>query len=172
MASLIENLIEVLVEQTGCYETLLEMADNKKDVIIKGDLPSLQVLTKEEQEMAGLLLRLEKKRKSLIEDISMVTNQDAASMTVTKLIDLLQGQGEQQKLIEARARLLEVVEPLQVLNKQNEALIKQSRDYVEFTMNAIQSAREPITAPSYPKRAGTRGTYGNMQKATYFDAKQ
>lgn len=172
MASLIENLIEVLVEQTGCYETLLEMADNKKDVIIKGDLPSLQVLTKEEQEMAGLLLRLEKKRKSLIEDISMVTNQDAASMTVTKLIDLLQGQGEQQKLIEARARLLEVVEPLQVLNKQNEALIKQSRDYVEFTMNAIQSAREPIAAPSYPKRAGTRSTYGNMQKATYFDAKQ
>ena len=34
MASLIEDLIGVLEEETGCYNLLLEVANNKKDVII------------------------------------------------------------------------------------------------------------------------------------------
>ncbi|PKM67409.1 MAG: hypothetical protein CVU95_06775 [Firmicutes bacterium HGW-Firmicutes-2] len=50
MASLIEDLIGVLEEETGCYNLLLEVANNKKDVIINGDLPGLQELTKQEQD--------------------------------------------------------------------------------------------------------------------------
>jgi flagellar biosynthesis/type III secretory pathway chaperone len=170
MASLIEDLIGILEEETGCYKLLLEVANNKKDVIINGDLPGLQELTKQEQELAGLLLRLEKKRVSIIEDICLVTNKVPGEMTVAKLIELLEGQKEEQgKLIIAAQHLTEVIEPLREMNKMNEQLIGQSLEFVEFTMNAIQSIKEPITSASY-KPKGKSYQQGN--NTNFFDAKQ
>ena len=170
MASLIEDLIGILEEETGCYKLLLEVANNKKDVIINGDLPGLQELTKQEQELAGLLLRLEKKRISIIEDICLVTNKVPGEMTVAKLIELLEGQKEEQgKLLTAAQQLTEVIEPLREMNKMNEQLIGQSLEFVEFTMNAIQSIKEPITSTSYkPKGKG----YQQGNSTNFFDAKQ
>lgn len=170
MASLIENLIEVIVEETGCYKLLLKMADNKKDVIIKGDLPSLQTMTKDEQELAGLLLRLEKKRVGIIEDIAMVTNHQVQEMTITKLIKILEGQKEQQALIEAKDALVDVVLPLRDANRRNEDLIKQSIEFVDFTMNALQSAKQPLQVNTYS--GAKTSSYPNMQKASYFDTKR
>lgn len=170
MASLIEDLIGILEEETGCYKLLLEVANNKKDVIINGDLPGLQELTKQEQELAGLLLRLEKKRVGIIEDICLVTNKLPGEMTVAKLIELLEGQKEEQgKLLTAAQHLTEVIEPLREMNKMNEQLIGQSLEFVEFTMNAIQSIKEPITSASYkPKGKG----YQQGNNTNFFDAKQ
>ena len=170
MASLIEDLIGILEEETGCYKLLLEVANNKKDVIINGDLPGLQELTKQEQELAGLLLRLEKKRISIIEDICLVTNKVPGEMTVAKLIELLEGQKEEQgKLLTAAQQLTEVIVPLREMNKMNEQLIGQSLEFVEFTMNAIQSIKEPITSTSYkPKGKG----YQQGNSTNFFDAKQ
>ncbi|VDN48530.1 conserved protein of unknown function [Petrocella atlantisensis] len=170
MASLIEDLIGILEEETGCYRLLLEVANNKKDVIINGDLPGLQELTKQEQELAGLLLRLEKKRISIIEDICLVTNKAPGEMTIARLIELLEGQKEEQgKLISVTQHLTQVLEPLREMNKINEQLIGQSLEFVEFTMNAIQSSKEPITSASYkPKGKG----YQQANNTNFFDAKQ
>lgn len=170
MASLIMDLIQVLEEETGCYELLREMADNKKDVIIKGDLPSLQDMTQHEQEMAGQLLRLEKKRIALIGDIATVTNHDEEAMTVSQLIELLNGQPEQHKLRDVSQKLIDTVRPLQEANKTNEVLLKQSLEFVDFTMNAIQSSRQPIATNNYGnKQSYSSGGYGNR---SLFDSKQ
>ena len=170
MASLIKDLIKILEEETGCYELLREMADNKKDVIIKGDLPSLQDMTQREQEMAGQLLRLEKKRIAVIEDISLVTNQDKDTLTISKLIELLKAQPEHKELQEASDRLIAAVVPLKEANKINEALIKQSLDFVDFTMNAIQSSKQPVANNNYGKSRGYgNGAFGGK---SFFDSKQ
>ncbi len=170
MAGLIVELIDILEEETGCYKLLREMADNKKEVIIKGDLPSLQEMTQREQEMAGQLLRLEKKRSAVIKDIALVTNQDEKSMTVSKLIELLEGQQEQASLADISERLIAEVKPLQAANKVNEALLKQSLEYVDFTMNAIQSSKEPVATNNY----GKSRSYGNVGygNSGFFDSKQ
>lgn len=169
MASLVQELIQLLEEETGCYNLLRDMADNKKDVIIQGDLPSLQDMTQREQEMAGLLLRLEKKRMAIIEDIAVVTNQDKEAMTVKHLITLLDGQPEQQALEAVSEKLIEAVTPLKEANKTNEMLLKQSLDYVDFTMNAIQSTREPVATNNYHKKGYNAGSYGAQ---SLFDSKQ
>lgn len=170
VASLIEELIEVLEEETGCYELLLEMANNKKDVIIEGELPSLQEMTKQEQELAGLLLRLEKKRSNIVDDICLVTNKDSKDMTVSKLIKLLDGQKEEQnRLIEVTNRLVKNVEALRGINKSNNQLLKQSLDFIDFTLNAIQSSREPITNSGYQKKGEM---YRSTSENNFFDAKQ
>jgi len=169
MASLVQDLIRILEEETGCYKLLREMADNKKDVIIKGDLPSLQDMTQREQEMAGLLLRLEKKRTAIIEDIATVTNQSKEEMTVSRLIDLLDGQPEQKKLEQVGQDLVSEVVPLQEANQTNEMLLKQSMEFVDFTMNAIQSSREPVANNNYQNKGYGASSYGGQ---SFFDSKQ
>ena len=169
MASLIKDLIKILEEETGCYKLLRDMADNKKDVIIKGDLPSLQGITQREQEMAGLLLRLEKNRTSIIKDIALVTNQSNEAMTVHKLIGMLEGQAEQEELKVVSEKLIAEVIPLKEANDINEGLLKQSLEFVDFTMNAIQSSRTPITTNNYQRKGYGDAPAGNR---SFFDSKQ
>lgn len=169
MASLIEELINIIEEETGCYETFLELASNKKDVIINGDLPSLQDITKKEQELAGQLLRLEKKRLSNLEDICLVTNRNKEEMTIVNLINMLDNQEmEKNALEEASNKLQNILEEVKLTNETNRKLIEQSLEFIDFTMNAIQSSRGNINN-SYQQK-GTLNS--NYQGKNFFDTKQ
>jgi flagellar biosynthesis/type III secretory pathway chaperone len=170
MASLIEELINVLEETTGCYEDLLIVANNKKEVIIKGNVPSLQTLTDEEQGVAGHLLRLEKKRTEIINDVCLVTNKDPETMTISSLIDLLAKQeNEQTKLHQVSEDMITIVNEVKKVNDLNKSLLNESIDYVNFTMNAIQSSASLPQGNSYQKKGNL---YDTEQGNNFFDAKQ
>ncbi len=170
MASIIEELIEVLEDTTGCYENLLQMANNKTDVIIKGDVPSLQTLTDEEQSVAGRLLRLEKKRIELIEDICLVTNKSSNDMTVSTLIELIPSdKPENEKLHKVSLRMMEIVQEVKKVNDINQQLLQESLDFVNFTMNAIQSASSKTSGNGYEKKGQH---YEGQTDNNFFDAKQ
>ena len=51
MASLMENLIDVLDRESAEYEALLQLAQRKTPIIAGGDLAELQKITDEEQEL-------------------------------------------------------------------------------------------------------------------------
>lgn len=170
MASLIEDLVYILKEETGCYNLLLEMADNKKEVIIKGDLPGLQGITKKEQELAGLLLRLERERVATIKDICLVTNKASENITVSELITLLEGQEKvKDRLSVLVDKLSETVQKLQMANEQNKQLLNQSLEFIEFTMNAIQTGKEPVSTNHYKSRGQS---YNSSSSNNFFDARQ
>ena len=69
-----ENLIEVLKNESSEYEGLLELSQEKTSYIVKGDLENLQKITDEEQEWVARLNRLEKKRVEVTADIANVLN--------------------------------------------------------------------------------------------------
>ena len=48
MASLLENLIDVLGRETQEYETLVTFAEQKTPAIVKGDIESLKKITEDE----------------------------------------------------------------------------------------------------------------------------
>lgn len=170
MANLIEELISVLEETTGCYEKLLVMANNKKDVIIKGDVPSLQTITDEEQIVAGRLLRLEKKRIGIIDDIALVTNQDKQKMTVSVLIQMLAKQEETQNQLKAVShRMMDLVESVKQVNDTNKVLLEESIEYINFTMNAIKSAGDQPVGSNYQNKGNL---YEGKGSVNFFDAKQ
>ena len=49
MASVIQELITVLTEEQQLYEKIIPIASEKKNVIIKNNLESLQEITEQEQ---------------------------------------------------------------------------------------------------------------------------
>ncbi len=168
MASLIEELFSILEDEIGCYEQLLAMADNKKDVIIKGDVPSLQEITKVEQELAGHILRLEKKRKLNLEDMCLVLNKKPEQMTISLLIEVLMGE-EKIQLKNINQTLLSLLTKLQEHNESTKKLLQQSIEFIDFTVNAVQSITSAPTGNHYQ---ATGNRYADGPGRNFFDAKQ
>jgi len=167
LASLIHELMNVLKEETNCYETLLEIGDNKRNVIIEGDVPSLQDITAKEQELAGHISRLEKKRQEVINDICQVTNNKPQEMTIQKLINVL-NEPERSELKKIQQKLIEVVETFKSINDINKKLIQQSLELLDFTMNAVRGINSKPILNNYEAKDNNYNSLGR----NFFDAKQ
>lgn len=172
MASLMENLIEILNGECGEYEGLLELSKQKTAFIVKGDLENIQRITDEEQEWLGRLNRLEKKRIEITKDIANVLNKDVTNLKLTNLIQMLSARpAEQEQLSEATKRLQTTVHEMQAVNERNRELIQHSLELVEFDLNLLQSMKVAPQTANYNKGAYNTG---NTMSSTYhgFDAKQ
>ncbi len=91
MASLIEELITVLKEEDKKYKELVELANQKTPVIVKGDLDGLRVITAKEQDYIEGLNHLEKRRIDVVKDIALVLNKKEEDLTIKAIIALLEG---------------------------------------------------------------------------------
>lgn len=170
MASLVEELISVLEEECEIYDKLLPIAEEKTNVIIKNDLETLRKITIQEHETVDRVNALERKREQVIFDIATVLNQDKDTLNLTKIIQLLEKQPKEQKLLgELHSRLKRTVGRLVDVNFQNKSLIEQSLEMIEFNMNLIQSTRT-LPGNNYTKGATTIDA-PSLQTGT-FDAKQ
>ena len=72
MASLMENLIDVLDKLSSEYEGLLELSQKKAPIIVSGNLEKLQKITDEEQELVSRINHLDKKRVEVTADMANV----------------------------------------------------------------------------------------------------
>ena len=72
MASLVEELINVLAEEEKIYMTLAENGEKKRQIIIDADIPELERLTDADQKASDELLSKSNKQISLLADIANV----------------------------------------------------------------------------------------------------
>ncbi|MGN0403054.1 MAG: flagellar protein FlgN [Acetatifactor sp.] len=172
MASLMENLIEVLEQECIEYEGLLSLSQKKTPVIVKGNLDELQRITDDEQQSVSRIGILEKKRSEITADIANVLNRDVAKLKLTNLIDMLAARPtEQQKLAAVHDRLQSSVRGLQRANEQNRELLSDALEMVEFEMNLLQSSKAAPETANYSRSAYNTGdTMGVISRG--FDAKQ
>lgn len=170
MASLMEELLEVLGEEEKEYQALIALADVKSQAIIKADIEKLGEVTTREQDAASTLLNLSNKRARVLDDMATVLGKDPAKMTINKMIGYLENQPEEQKkLSERRDRLLEVGTQMQRLNQQNEMLLNQALEMVEFDLTLLKSLRQAPETANYNKNAYNTG---DLLGSSGFDAKQ
>ena len=172
MASLMENLIEMLGQESSEYEGLLELSQKKTPIIVSGDLEELQKITDDEQEVVSRINRLEKKRMEVTADIANVLNKDVENLKLVNLIEMLAGRPkEQAQLAETHDRLQTSVRGLQRINEQNRELLTNALEMVEFEMNLIHASKAAPATANYTKTAYNTGdTMGVVSRE--FDAKQ
>jgi len=172
VASLMENLIDVLTKECSEYEELLELSQKKTPIIIRGDLEQLQQITDEEQVVVSRIGNLEKKRVEVTADIANVLNRDVTILKLSNLIEMFSARPEEQKILsEIHDRLQQAVNNLKKINEQNEQLIKNALEMVEFEMNLLQATRTAPATANYNKGAYNAGdTMGVISGG--FDAKQ
>ena len=159
MASLMENLIEVLEQESKEYEGLLSLSQKKTPIIVSGDLAELQKITDDEQESVGRINHLEKKRVGVTADIANVIEMMAARPA------------EQQKLAAAHDRLQRAVRELRRTNEQNRELLANALEMVEFEMSLLQASNAAPETANYTRNAYNAGDTMGVASGK-FDAKQ
>ena len=172
MASLMENLVQVLDNECTMYEQLLGLSSRKTAIIISGDLKALAEITDEEQCVIGKIQRLDKERIVAMENIASVLNRDVDSLKLTDLIEILEKRPEDQKsLAIQRDRLKSVAENVRRVNGQNQELLMSSLEMVRFEMNIIQASKRAPQTANYSRALDTTGDCLGYTSGG-FDAKQ
>ena len=101
MASLMENLIDVLGRESTEYEALLQLSQRKTPIIAGGDLAELQKITDEEQELVSRIHNLDKQRAGVTADIADVLNRDVKELKLPNLITMLSARPAEQQALAA-----------------------------------------------------------------------
>ena len=172
MASLMENLVDILDKEGTLYEQLLGLSSQKTSVIVKGDLEALAKITDEEQCVVSDIQSLEKKRVEAMKDIANVLNMDVNSLKLTDLIEVLEKRPVDQKnLTLQRDRLVGVAGNVRRVNGQNQELLRSSLEMVQFEMNIIQASKRAPETANYSRALGTTGECLGYTSGG-FDAKQ
>ncbi len=172
MASLIDNLIEILDKEDQEYRQLLELSTSKTQIIVTGDLDALNSLTDKEQGHVDRISALESRRESAMAEIAKILNTDVAALKLSELISLLKKTPREQKqLAEIHDRLHNTLTEMKIVNERNEELLNTAIEMVEFNMNLIQSMRTAPETANYNKGAYSTGSVLGAAAGS-FDAKQ
>ncbi len=170
MASLVEELLGVMDEETSKYDELYSLATDKREGIIHRDLEKLEKTAGLENSISGDLQNLEKKRVRVLKDMSVVLGKDDETLTVTQVIMMLDKQPkEQEALTEARDRLIKAATKMQFMNEQNAVLLSQAIEMVEFDITLFKSMRQAPETANYGRDAYNTG---DILPSGGFDAKQ
>lgn len=170
MASLMNELLEVLGNEEAVYCELVDASKRKKEVIIKADIKALEEITGQEQEIASKIKNIENRRISIMEDIANVLGRRVEELTVDALLEVLKNQPkEQQELAEIRSRLKDTLAEMKEINEQNQTLVNQAMELVEFDMALLKSIRQAPETANYNKQAYNTG---ELLGSSGFDAKQ
>lgn len=172
MASLMENLIDVLGNLCDEYENLLGLSRNKTPVIVAGNLEELSKITDEEQIVVSRINHLDHKRQEVVRDIANVVNKDVEDLKLTSIIQMLEPRPVEQKNLSAvYDRLRVIVEQVQRVNAQNKELLTSALEMVEFDINMLQAMKTAPETANYNKGAYNAGSVIGVDRSG-FDAKQ
>lgn len=168
MASLIEELITTLNEETVEYEALLELSTEKTGIIVRDDIQNLNEMVAKEQSHLDRIANLEKKRTEVMQDIAIVLNKDVNTLTVKGISELLEGQKkEQQELSQTRDKLKKLLTGVEAVNEMNKGLIEEALEMINFNINYINGLSQLPETANY-----TRDAYNqNQMGLSTFDAK-
>lgn len=172
MASLLENLIDVLDRENVQYEKLIVLAESKTPVIVAGDIENLGKITEDEQEIVGIIQGMEKQRDKFLADIANVVNRDVETLKLIDLIQMLDKMpDQQQKLQDVQKRLRATIDKLREVNDKNQMLLAERLDMVDFNLNMIRAMKSAPQTANYSRDAYTNGQSLGIFHGG-FDAKQ
>lgn len=161
---LVDGLIDVLKNEEELYRDILKASHEKTDIIVKGDIAELEKATREEQIKIFQLADLEDIREKIIAKLALQYGKKPFEMNVTMLKSLLP-QDRAQKLEDTNIKLLKVLNEIKEVNNLNAKLIKNSLEYIDFSMNLLSGAE--LTGSTY----GNSGQTGDVRKRNFFDVK-
>jgi len=172
VASLLENLIDVLGHENTEYEALQELADKKTTFIIKGDIKNLDKITEEEQVIVGRINKLEKTRRDVLVSIADVVNRDVETLKLKNLIQMLEKRPDQQaQLVEVQEKLSVTIQRMKEANVKNQMLLEDALEMVGFNLNMLRALKSAPQTADYTKNAYNTGNVLGIIHGG-FDAKQ
>jgi hypothetical protein len=161
---LVDELISILDKEAALYEDVLKLSKNKTNIIVEGKVSELESIVKLEQSMIFKMAKLEDVREGLVEKLSKQLGVNSNELTITQLSNMLQKE-QAGKLNVCHKGLAKVLAELKDSNGLNSKLIKNSLEYIDFSVNLLASTS--IAGNLY----GNSGQTNDSSKRNFFDVK-
>ncbi len=165
-----DDLVQVLESENKEYEKLAKLSKEKKQVIIDANVAALEKIVDLEQDVASKIQNLDNRRQKVMRDMSVVLNQSEQDFTIDTVIEMLSSQPkEQQRLQNVKKQLKTTLDEVRNINEQNQTLLNQALEMVEFDLTLFRSMRTAPETANYNKNAYNTG---EILGGSGFDAKQ
>ena len=163
MKKMVDDLLLILSKERDVYKEAVSIAEEKKQVIIDGNLKELEKMTAREQTLVASLIKLENMRGKVLDDLIRVLQAEHVE-TLSDLLGHLD-EASRQKIDLVKNELSASVFQLKNKNELNGKLLEQSLDMIQLNMELMSSLE-----------ADGRYTQGaadakSKSKSSLFDAK-
>jgi len=144
LKEIISQLMLVLKDQLEAYKELLNLAKDKTDILIKGDVKLLEEITCVEQNLILTLGKLEEERCSIVLKLAQMYKKDVDEVKHDFIAKLLPRE-EAEAFSKINKELKDVIGKVQESNKINGRLIRQALEYIEFSIELLTDAGDNKT---------------------------
>lgn len=162
----IQPIVSILEKLEKMHRSLLQLANQKTEIVKKGDIDGLQEILKSEQSHVAAIEVLEKQRQQMVTDYLRAKGIALADTpTVTQVIEATETEEERHQLDEASKQLFLVIADLQKQNELNQQLVFQSLKFVNMTLDILRPQ------PGQINYAGNQaGEQNAAPKKSFFDS--
>ncbi len=139
MEKIVNDIADVINREHEIYTQLLELSRVKTNIIVEGKVIELEKMVKVEQTFLLEMGKLEGAREDLVENLAKELNCEPEEITLSRLITTSTG-NEKEKLENLHKKINSTMKQLTDTNELNSKLIKNSLDYINFTMGIFMSS--------------------------------
>lgn len=150
----VDEMLRHLDEQTKIIADLIALGRKKADVVVKGDMETLDLLVKGEQKLVWHLGRVEEQRMTVQQQIADSLGVSPVVLTMSLLVENAPAERKEQ-LSESMRAYTEILNEYQELNQLNMQLVQQALAYVDFSLQVLEA--RPAQGKVYSAQGGTRG---------------
>lgn len=133
-----DKILQNLSNLTRMHKSLLELMTAKTEHLIHDNIDELDAIIKKEQKHIAAIEQLEQQRQRMVTDYLKANGfAHSAAPTVEELL-VAANEQERNEITQFRAQLLQTIEDIKIVNKQNQKLVYQSLQLVNMTLDLLQ----------------------------------
>lgn len=140
----IERIVQSLNELTNVHQQLYNVSQQKTEALKDGAADKLQKILNEEQTYIRKLEQVEQKREDLVNQWFAVHGLGEQEQTITKILHLISDSSVKANLEIATLHLTEAITKLQDSEQLNAALIQQSMQFIQTSLNMLKPTLQTL----------------------------
>ena len=151
----VQQIMELMEQLVDVHKQLLSISKEKTERFKEGAIEPLQQLLVKERKQIRLLEQTESKRQQAVEKWFQENGMDTEQYTVSHMLEKLEDEKERETLANITTTLTETIVELKQQEQLNEALIRQSMEFVQMSLDLMN--------PEYffhELRKGNEGEHG------------
>ena len=160
-----ERIISTLEKENKIYRELLSLSNEKKDYILEGKVKEIDKIVQIESSLIIEISKLEKVREATVQALAEGYGLPQENLTVSYISEKIKDP-RSKILAEITDSISKTLVDLKEINDTNGKLLEQSLEYINFSVNLINSSLEPQNGVYEAKTGETTG-----EKRSLFDAK-
>ncbi|MDN4492194.1 flagellar protein FlgN [Ureibacillus aquaedulcis] len=163
----VQPIISILEKLEKMHHSLLQLANQKTELVKKGDMDGLDSIIKNEQSHVAAIEVLEKQRQQMVTDYLRAKGIALSDTpTVAQVIEAAEVQEERNQLNEVSQQLKSVIVDLRKQNDLNQKLVFQSLQFVNMSLDMLRPRPQEI---NYSGKS-THGETTVAPKKSMFDS--